>query len=170
MTGATIVLADDATLIRDLLRVTLEEIGGFVVVGEAADGSAAIDVVRDAQPDLLLLDLSMPRMDGLEAIPHLLAASPTTRIVVLSGFMASKMEPAAKALGALRYVEKGVSPEHLVRTLREVLAEPAPDRGSPGNGGDEATGLVFTLVPSPLGGRDAFAYYVGLVRLPHGGV
>jgi YesN/AraC family two-component response regulator len=78
------------------------------VVGEAADGKQAVELVTLEKPDAVILDLSMPVMDGLEAIPLIKEASPQTKIVVLSGFEADRMAEAALELGAERYLQKGV--------------------------------------------------------------
>ena len=86
--------------------------GGDVdVVGEAADGEGLADAVRDAGADVVLLDLSMPRVDGLEALADLRAAAPELGIVVLSGFEEERMAAKALALGADRYLEKAVGME-----------------------------------------------------------
>lgn len=102
-----VVVADDVDDLRMLLRLALERTERFEVVAEAGDGLEAIEQSRVHQPDLLVLDLSMPNLDGLEALPRILAASPGTRVVVLSGFAAQRMAPAALAAGATAYLEKG---------------------------------------------------------------
>jgi YesN/AraC family two-component response regulator len=82
----SVVLADDTEDLRLLLGVVLRAEGTFEVVGEASNGSEAIDVVAEHTPSVVLLDLAMPVMDGLQAIPELRRCSPDTKIVVLSGF------------------------------------------------------------------------------------
>jgi len=116
-----VVLADDVPSLRRLFRIVLEETGHYEVVGEANDGAEALRVVASTQPDLVLLDLSMPRMDGLEAIRPLLAAAPDCAIVVLSGFEARRLAGPAIELGALGYIEKGATPEELVTALSSLL-------------------------------------------------
>lgn len=103
----SVVLADDVAEYRLLLRVLLESDGRFEIVGEAADGAEAIATCGREHPDLVLLDLAMPIMDGLQAIPGILARSPRTRIIVLSGFARAELEPQALASGASAYLEKG---------------------------------------------------------------
>jgi DNA-binding NarL/FixJ family response regulator len=115
-----IFLCDDVPELRALLRYALEEDSDLQVVGEAGDARAGITAVGELRPDVVLLDLSMPDMDGLEAIPHLREASPDTRIIVFSGFAADRMSESALALGAARYVEKGESLEVVRATVREV--------------------------------------------------
>ena len=82
----TIVIVDDASEVRGMLRTRLRLSGRLTVVGEGADGSEAVELAREHQPALMLLDVSMPVMDGLEALPLVLAASPATRVVMFSGF------------------------------------------------------------------------------------
>lgn len=102
-----VVIADDVADLRILLRVALEQTGRFDVVAEAADGARAIIEVEAHRPDLVVLDLSMPVLDGLEALPRILAAAPDTRVVVLSGFSAARMRDQVLSAGAIAYLEKG---------------------------------------------------------------
>lgn len=115
-----VVLADDLADVRLLARMTLEDSGYFTVVGEAADGREAIELAGSLKPDVLLLDLSMPRMDGVEALPRICDASPETKVVVLSSFSASRMEAQTRGRGAVGYIQKALSQQHLVAQLLEV--------------------------------------------------
>jgi signal transduction histidine kinase len=121
---ATVVVIDDTPDLRMLLRMVLELSDRYTVVGEAGDGASGIDVVRDQQPDLVLLDLAMPIMDGLEALPAIRSACPGAEVVVLSGFEADRMAEQALARGAAGYVQKGTTPDEIVVTLDEVLGRP----------------------------------------------
>ena len=112
-----IVLADDTREYRTLLRIILEQHGAFEVVGEAANGQEAVDLAGSLLPDALVLDLSMPVMDGLEAIPLVRAASPATAIVVLSGFARGQLDQVALRRGATAYVEKGEAFARIAETL-----------------------------------------------------
>lgn len=108
LTGVRRVLvADDVMELRMLVRMALEQTGDFAVVAEAADGAEAIAEAEKHQPDLVVLDLSMPVLDGLEALPGILGVAPGARVVVLSGFEASKMRDRVLAAGAVAYIEKG---------------------------------------------------------------
>jgi DNA-binding NarL/FixJ family response regulator len=101
-----VLVCDDVEAFRALMRYTLEEDVGIEVVGEAADGMAAIDAAERLQPDVVLLDLTMPVLDGIDAIPAVLRCAPGTRVVALSGWGAERMAGAAMAQGAVAYVEK----------------------------------------------------------------
>ena len=94
------------------------------VVAEAADGREAIALAEQHQPDVILLDLAMPKMDGLEALPKLREVVPDTKVVVFSGFQESLLERQAHELGAVAYVEKGVDPSTLAEVIR-TAAVPA---------------------------------------------
>jgi DNA-binding NarL/FixJ family response regulator len=117
-----IFLCDDVPELRALLRYGLEEDAALQVVGEAGNARDAIAAVGELRPDVVLLDLSMPGMDGLEALPLLRAAAPDTAVIVFSGFASERMREPALALGAARYLEKG-EPFDVVRAaVREVVA------------------------------------------------
>jgi DNA-binding NarL/FixJ family response regulator len=117
-----IVLCDDTPEIRFLLRVGLELDGRFEVVGEAVNGREAIEVTATQRPDAILLDLAMPVMDGLEAIPEILEASPTTKIIVLTAFDAGQMYEEAMARGAADYIEKGAEVDDIADRISSVCA------------------------------------------------
>jgi DNA-binding NarL/FixJ family response regulator len=101
-----VLVCDDSDAFRALLRYTLQEDLGIEVVGEAADGMAAIDAAERLQPDVVLLDLTMPILDGMDAIPVMLERAPAARVVALSGWGADRMQQAALDQGAIAYVEK----------------------------------------------------------------
>ncbi len=103
-------ICDDEPSLRALLRIALGLEPDLEVVAEAADGREAIDLAEQHQPDVILLDLAMPKMDGLEALPKLREVVPDTKVVVFSGFQESLLERQAHELGAVAYVEKGVDP------------------------------------------------------------
>ncbi len=104
-----VAICDDVREFRELMRYGLEDDPEIEVVAEAADGEEAIEVVSDQRPDIVLLDLSMPKLDGLEVIDALRARAPDTLILVLSGFAAARMESLVLERGAAAYIEKGTS-------------------------------------------------------------
>ena len=122
----TIVLVDDASDLRELVRRRLEVTGGFTVAGEGATGHDAIRLAAEHQPDLVLLDVSMPEMDGLEAIAGVLAACPGTRVVMFSGFEATGLEERARDLGAVDFIEKSIPVSELPGRLRHAAALQVP--------------------------------------------
>ena len=118
-------LCDDVPELRRLVRLVLEEDGGIQVVGEAGEATTAVREIEALQPDVVLLDLAMPGMDGLEALPLVREAAPDVCVIVFSGFVASQLADLARALGAQHYVEKGEELENLrelVRDCRSVAA------------------------------------------------
>ncbi len=122
----SVVIVDDTEDIRMLVRMTLEAWGGFEVVGEADNGLAGVDVVTRTQPDVVLLDLRMPVMNGLDALPRIRRACPDARVIVLSGFDADVMAEHAMDGGAHGYAQKGAGVTDLVRYVVRVLDEPHP--------------------------------------------
>lgn len=116
-----VLLADDVGELRALVRLTLERSGEFVVVAEAGNGAEAVEAAAHERPDLVLLDVSMPIMDGLEALPLILEAAPEAQVVMLSGFAEERLGAEARKLGALAYLEKGVPPRELVTRLLALL-------------------------------------------------
>jgi PAS domain S-box-containing protein len=116
-----VLIVDDAEDIRMLLRMKLGRHENIEVVGEAVDGVDAVDQARELQPHLVLLDMAMPRMDGLQALPLIRAAVPDVRVIVLSGFNQGTLEKEALAAGADRYVVKGGSMRELLEVIEKVL-------------------------------------------------
>jgi signal transduction histidine kinase len=121
-----VVVVDDTPDLRLLLRLTLERDGDITVVGEAADGRQGIEVVARLQPELVMLDLAMPVMDGIEALPQIKEACPEARVVVLSGFEAGAMEERSRKAGADAYLQKGTSPREILTVVRGLLGR-VPD-------------------------------------------
>lgn len=115
------VLADDVFDLRFMVKLALERSGRFQVVAEAENGDQAVEMARTHQPDLVLLDVSMPVKDGLEALPDIRSVSPDTKVVMLSGFEASRLAATAMESGASAYLEKGIPPRELVSELLKVL-------------------------------------------------
>ena len=121
MPGARIVLADDQPEVRDGFRLILDNQPGLTVVGEAGDGEAALDLVRLLHPDLLLADIRMPRMDGLELCRHL-SGDPHTRVVVVTTFDNDEYIAEALRHGAAGFLLKRSRPELLIEAVLAALA------------------------------------------------
>ena len=114
-----VVLCDDAADFLELVKLLLNMEPDMTVVGEAYNGEEAIAVCAETQPDLLVLDVSMPVMDGLTALPEIRRVSPNTNVVMLSGFGSTEMKRRALELGAVQFIEKGVTPSALPKQLKE---------------------------------------------------
>jgi PAS domain S-box-containing protein len=119
--GPTVVLVDDSPEVRAVVRMLLQS-SGFEVVGEGGDGDEGILLAFRHQPDLLLLDTSMPKVDGLEALPAILALSPETKVVMFTGFEEPQLADRARELGAAAFIEKSVPLEELPDRLLAVVA------------------------------------------------
>jgi DNA-binding NarL/FixJ family response regulator len=120
--GLRVVIADDQALVRAGFRMILEEVRGFQVVGEAANGEEAIAAVRRHRPDLVLMDVRMPTLDGIEATRRILLGGASCRVVILTTFDLDEHVFAALRAGASGFLLKDVSPEQLVASLRIVAA------------------------------------------------
>jgi NarL family two-component system response regulator LiaR len=115
-----VLVVDDHTLVRKGTRALLAEVEDIEVVGEAADGREAVDQAETLRPDVILMDLVMPVMDGIEATRRITENQPDTRILALTSFAADdKVFPSIKA-GALGYLLKHADPEELVDAIRSV--------------------------------------------------
>ncbi|HEX6712348.1 MAG TPA: response regulator transcription factor [Thermoleophilaceae bacterium] len=141
-----VVLVDDVPELRLLVRLALEEDPGIEVVGEAANGREGVDVVEANDPDVVLLDLSMPDMDGLEAIPLMRRHARNARVVVLSGHEAGRISLEALDQGASRYINKASGLQAIPQVVREV-AELEPPFS------DERFGVVRSMWELFLDGK-----------------
>jgi NarL family two-component system response regulator LiaR len=134
-----VLLADDHAVVREGLRTLIGTEPGMEVVGEAADGVETVLKARALQPDVILLDMVMPRKDGLEAINEIMRQDPGARILVLTSFSHDdKVFPAIKS-GALGYLLKNASPQTLLDAIRDVY------RGQPTMSPDIAGKLIREL-------------------------
>ena len=114
-----VVIADDQALVRGGFRLILNA-AGIDVVGEAADGAHAVAEVRKHRPDVVLMDIRMPEMDGLEATRRILASRSDVRIIILTTFDLDRYVYEALAAGASGFLLKDVTPEHLVAAVQLV--------------------------------------------------
>ena len=117
-----ILIADDHSIFRDGVRKLLEAEGGFTVVGEATNGSEALDLVNQLQPDVLLLDISMPRLTGLEVLRRLSKQTAPLRTILLTASVEKSEIIEALLLGAHGVVPKQSASRMLFKSIRTVMA------------------------------------------------
>jgi DNA-binding NarL/FixJ family response regulator len=115
-----VLIADDHFVVRQGLAALLSHRNGMEVVGEAATGREAVDLARTLQPDVVLMDMIMPELNGPEAIALIKQENPKARILVLTSFGESKQISAAIQAGALGYLLKDSSPDDLLHAIRSV--------------------------------------------------
>jgi DNA-binding NarL/FixJ family response regulator len=121
--GSTgVLICDDVEAVRGLLVMIVKRRPGLRVVGEAEDGDQAIAEAERLQPDVILLDLSMPRKTGLDALPEIRRVAPNAKVVVLSGFAESMLASDVLSQGAHRYLEKGVHPDVIAAAIEDAAA------------------------------------------------
>ncbi|GAA3315554.1 response regulator [Nonomuraea dietziae] len=117
-----VVVADDQALVRAGVRMLLQAAGDMEVVGEAEDGAEAVRLAQHHRPDVVLMDLRMPRVDGLEAIKRILGSQPGAKIVVLTTFADDANVYAALRVGALGFLVKDDEPERMVDAVRRAAS------------------------------------------------
>ncbi|HVW89754.1 MAG TPA: response regulator transcription factor [Gaiellaceae bacterium] len=115
-----VVIADDQRLFAEALEAILSTDARISVVGRAADGASAVDLVRDERPDVVLMDIAMPVMDGIEAAEKIRVEAPDTRVIVLTGSEAPKDVSRARAAGAAGYVTKDQIAGDLLRAILDA--------------------------------------------------
>jgi DNA-binding NarL/FixJ family response regulator len=117
-----VALADDAPEMRLLLRYALEDDGQFEVVGEATDGDEAMELLERETPDVIVLDMAMPKMDGLEVLAAMRKRGLTPKVLAFSGFDGG-VEAEARNLGAQGYLRKGTAAlDELIPSLLALFA------------------------------------------------
>jgi DNA-binding NarL/FixJ family response regulator len=117
--AAGVLICDDSDALRFLLTVMIAREADLRLAGEARNGREAIDEATRLQPDVILLDLSMPVMTGLAALPAVRAAAPNAHIIAFTGLAGSVAKDAVLAAGADQFLEKSVHPESIVACIRQ---------------------------------------------------
>ena len=120
---APVLLVDDVVEIRYLLRILLANVTRCHVAGEAENGREAIALAESIQPAVVILDVRMPQLSGLDALPEIRAVAPNAKVIVYSSEPSA--EPRARELGAFRYLEKGTDPMAVAQAVRDALDEDA---------------------------------------------
>ena len=121
LTDVRVVIADDHRLVLDGIKRALESDGGFEIVGETQSGTQVLPLVGKTNPDLVLLDVRMPHMDGLACLDQIRVRHPAVKVVMLSASSNPELVEAALRRGASAYVFKTVNPDDLPATLRQAL-------------------------------------------------
>ena len=120
MPAARILIADDHTLMRQGLYQLCERLGGFIVVAEAANGAEAVALAHSEQPDVILMDIRMPELDGVQATRQIIHARPTARIIALSMYEQEQYMLSAVRAGVRGYLLKTVDAVALIAAIRAV--------------------------------------------------
>lgn len=142
-----ILIVDDHTLVRDGLNALLAAESGMKVVGTAANGAEAVKLAQELQPDVILLDLVMPQMDGVQATKEIKKVWPQARILVLTSFAENHMVFSAIKAGAMGYMMKDTSSDDLIQAIRDTYL------GKPALGPDIARKLMDDIQEQDSGGR-----------------
>jgi YesN/AraC family two-component response regulator len=118
-----VLIADDVAAIRQLLR-TLLALDDIEVVGEARNGAEAVQLATEHRPDVVILDIAMPGVDGVQAIPQILEASPETKIVMVSAFATPAVRERALELGVEEFLDKAAIVDEIVGAVRRAGRRP----------------------------------------------
>ncbi|HEX8034388.1 MAG TPA: response regulator transcription factor [Ktedonobacterales bacterium] len=153
----TVLIVDDHAVVRRGIRALLEAEGGFAVVGEVGSGGEAVLVAADLAPDVVLMDLVMPEMDGIAATRLLKQQSPCSQVIVLTSYHDDEHIFPAMRAGALSYLLKGVGLDELTEAVRKaargeatlhshVAARLVRELGGATDGGERGTSMLYTLL------------------------
>jgi len=145
-----VMLVDDQAMVRTGFRMILEAEADLTVVGEAVDGSDAVDMVGRARPDVILMDVRMPKMDGIEACEHICASNGHARVMMLTTFDLDDHVHAALRAGASGFLLKDAPPEQLVDAIRIIASGDALLAPS------VTQTLIDEIARRPAGQPDAF--------------
>lgn len=122
MSEITFVIVDDAVFMRTIIRKMIEQVDNYKVLGEASNGLEAIEAARKYQPEIMTLDITMPEMDGILAVPEILKVSPNTRIIMVSAMGQQSMVIEAIKQGAKDFVIKPFEKSRVFQAIKNVLA------------------------------------------------
>ena len=123
MTSLRILIADDNPLVRSAIRLLLESHRDWIICGEAANGFEAVEQAAALKPDLILLDIAMPELDGLTAVPLIRQRAPETQIIILTLHESLDMARTAALKGATVYIAKSLIAEALVPAIESLHSE-----------------------------------------------
>lgn len=118
----SVLIADDEAVVRETISIYVNSAPDMQVVGTAADGRSAVQMAETLRPDIILMDIQMPRVDGVEAVAEVLRLLPCTHVVMITTFTSREAVVPALRAGALGYVLKSDPPERLLSAVREAVA------------------------------------------------
>ncbi|MCZ7626006.1 MAG: response regulator transcription factor [Candidatus Methylomirabilis sp.] len=121
-----VLLADDHPVVRSGLVALLHDYPDIEVIGEAIDGVMALNMARQLKPDVVLMDVTMPRMNGIDATRLIVSELPNVRVIGLSMHGNEQMAASMRRAGAVAYLHKGGSPDALVAAIHDAVAQAAP--------------------------------------------
>lgn len=151
--GLSVLVVDDNASMRGALRAIVKS-DGHNVVGEAAEGRSALTMFRQMKPDVVMLDLMMPGLSGLEVMAEINASGVTTAVLVVSGSEDQALMQQAFALGAMGFVAKPLNPDRILRTFAQIgVASSSRDGARPGAGAHESAAKRCVIVDSDGGQR-----------------
>ncbi len=122
MKEVTFVVVDDAVFMRTIIRKMIEQVEEYKVLGEASNGRDAIEAAAKFQPDIMTLDITMPELDGIQAVPEIMKVSPKTRIIMVSAMGQQSMVIEAIKMGAKDFVIKPFERSRVYQAIKNVLA------------------------------------------------
>jgi two-component system, chemotaxis family, chemotaxis protein CheY len=122
MSELKFVIVDDAIFMRTVLKKMITEVEGYVVLAEGANGKEAIELAKRHQPDIMTLDITMPELDGIRAVKDIMAASPNTKIIMVSAMGQQSMVIEAIKFGAKDFVVKPFEKSRVIQAIKNVLA------------------------------------------------
>ncbi|MBP7174848.1 MAG: response regulator [Thermoclostridium sp.] len=122
MKDVTFVIVDDAVFMRTIIRKMIEQVEEYKVLGEASNGQGAIEAAEKFQPDIMTLDITMPELDGIQAVPQIMKVSPKTRIIMVSAMGQQAMVIEAIKMGAKDFVIKPFEKSRVFQAIKNVLA------------------------------------------------
>jgi DNA-binding NarL/FixJ family response regulator len=143
-----ILIADDSEVMRKIVKSVLSEVPGWVVCGEADNGQQAILLSQELKPDMIVLDLAMPLLDGLHACTEILKTAPVVPIVIYTLHKTPDIDLEAKKAGAKAVVSKSDDPQVLVETLKKASAESAAVSPI-----EAMTETLFSAIPAQASGN-----------------
>jgi len=121
----TVMIVDDQPPFRAAARAVVDRVSGFELVAEVASGEEAVSASDELEPDLVLMDINMGALDGIEATRQIVAAHPNTKVILVSTYAVSDLPPHARTSGAMAYVNKDELSPKVIRRLWEAGGDPS---------------------------------------------